>query len=43
MCAALRSRGLTPSLVVNGANVAARAAYRRVGMTDAVDYATVLL
>ncbi|KZO59582.1 MULTISPECIES: GNAT family N-acetyltransferase [Dietzia] len=43
VCAALRSHGLTPSLVVNGSNVAARAAYRRVGMTDAVDYATVLL
>lgn len=43
VCAALQDRGLTPSLVVNGSNTAARAAYRRVGMTDAVDYATVLL
>lgn len=43
VCAALQTRGLTPSLVVNGSNSAARAAYRRVGMTDEVDYATVLL
>lgn len=43
VCVALQSRGLRPSLVVNGANGAARAAYRRVGMIDAVDYATVLL
>ncbi|KAA0919552.1 GNAT family N-acetyltransferase [Dietzia sp. ANT_WB102] len=43
VCAALQSRGLTPSLVVNASNGAARSAYRRVGMTDAVDYATVLL
>ena len=41
--AALRARGLTTSLVVNGSNVAARAAYRSIGMVDAVDYATVLL
>ena len=43
VCLALRRRGLTPSLVVNGGNEPARAAYRRVGMIDAVDYATVLL
>ncbi|MBB1018410.1 GNAT family N-acetyltransferase [Dietzia maris] len=43
VCAALRSRGLRPSLVVNGSNGAARAAYRRVGMVDSVEYATVLL
>lgn len=43
VCAALQARGLRPSLVVNGSNSAARAAYRRVGMTDEVDYATVLL
>lgn len=43
VCAALQSRELRPSLVVNGSNGAARAAYRRVGMVDAVDYATVLL
>jgi len=43
VCAALQARGLRPSLVVNGSNDAARAAYRRVGMIDAVDYATVLL
>ncbi|AVZ39592.1 MULTISPECIES: GNAT family N-acetyltransferase [unclassified Dietzia] len=43
VCSALQARRLTPSLVVNGSNTAARATYRRVGMTDAVDYATVLL
>lgn len=43
VCAALQSRRLTPSLVVNGSNIAARAAYRRVGMVDVVDYATVLV
>lgn len=43
VCAALQSRRLTPSLVVNGANTAARSAYRRVGMVDVVDYATVLM
>lgn len=43
VCAALQSRGLIPSLVVNASNSAARAAYRRVGMVDVVDYATVLL
>lgn len=43
VCAALQSGGLTPSLVVNGSNIAARSAYRRVGMTDVVDYATVLM
>lgn len=43
VCAALGSEGLTPSLVVNGSNSPARAAYRRVGMVDVVDYATVLL
>ena len=43
VCAALLTRRLTPSLVVNGSNVAARTAYARVGMTDVVDYATVLL
>lgn len=43
VCAALQSGGLTPSLVVNGGNAPARAAYRRVGMVDVVDYATVLL
>lgn len=43
VCAALQSRGLTPSLVVNGGNVTARSAYRRVGMVDSVDYATVLM
>lgn len=43
VCEALTRRGLIPSLVVNGGNVAARAAYRRVGMVDAVDYATVLM
>lgn len=43
VCSALVERGLIPSLVVNGGNAAARAAYRRVGMVDAVDYATVLL
>lgn len=42
VCAALSAGGLTPSLVVNGSNTAARAAYRRVGMADEVDYATVL-
>lgn len=43
VCAALQSRGLTPSLVVNGSNAAARWAYQRVGMVDAVDYSTVLM
>lgn len=43
VCAALQSRGLIPSLVVNGSNVAARSAYLRVGMVDAVDYSTVLM
>lgn len=43
VCAALQSGGLTPSLVVNGSNSPARAAYRRAGMVDEVDYATVLL
>ena len=43
VCAALQDRGLTPSLVVNGSNLPARAAYLRVGMVDAVDYATILL
>lgn len=43
VCVALQDRGLTPSLVVNGSNAPARAAYRRVGMVDAVDYATVLM
>lgn len=43
VCAALQSRRLIPSLVVNGSNVAARSAYRRVGMVDAVNYATVLV
>jgi predicted GNAT family acetyltransferase len=43
VCAALRSRGLTPSLVVNEANVAAVRAYRRVGLEPVVDYATVLV
>lgn len=43
VCAALQSRGLVPSLVVNGSNSPARMAYRRVGMEDVVDYATVLL
>lgn len=43
VCAALQARGLTPSLVVNGSNVPARAAYRRVGMVDVVDYATILM
>ncbi|MGW8591258.1 GNAT family N-acetyltransferase [Dietzia sp. NPDC055340] len=43
VCSALQSRGLTPSLVVNGSNAPARAAYRRVGMVDVVDYATILL
>ena len=43
VCAALQARGLTPSLVVNGANAPARAAYRRVGMVDVVDYATILM
>ena len=43
VCAAMQSGGLIPSLVVNGSNSPARAAYRRVGMVDVVDYATVLL
>lgn len=43
VCAGLQSRRLTPSLVVNGSNAAARSAYRRVGMVDVVDYATVLM
>ncbi|WP_299020691.1 GNAT family N-acetyltransferase [uncultured Dietzia sp.] len=43
VCAALQSRRLTPSLVVNGSNAAARSAYRRGGGTEAVDYATVLM
>lgn len=43
VCAALQKRGLTPSLVVNGTNEPARRAYKRVGMVDLVDYATVLL
>ena len=43
VCAVLQSRGLTPSLVVNGSNAPARAAYRRVGLVDAVDYATILM
>ncbi|MFN3601843.1 MAG: GNAT family N-acetyltransferase [Dietzia sp.] len=43
VCAALQSSRLTPSLVVNGSNTAARSTYRRVGMVDVVDYATVLM
>lgn len=43
VCAALQARGLTPSLVVNSSNVPARAAYRRVGLVDVVDYATILM
>lgn len=43
VCAALQAQGLTPTLVVNGSNVPARAAYRRVGMADVVDYATILM
>lgn len=43
VCAALQAGRLTPSLVVNGSNAAARSAYRRVGMVDVVDYATVLM
>lgn len=43
VCAVLQDRGLTPSLVVNGSNTPARAAYRRVGLVDAVDYATILM
>lgn len=42
VCSALQSRDLTPSLVVNESNAAAVAAYRKVGMTPAVPYATVL-
>lgn len=42
VCADLRSRGLTPSLVVNQSNVAAVRSYRRVGMVSVVPYATVL-
>jgi ribosomal protein S18 acetylase RimI-like enzyme len=43
VCAALQATSLTPSLVVNGSNSAARSAYRRVGMSDVIDYATVLM
>ena len=43
VCAALQERDLIQSLVVNGTNTPARAAYRRVGMVDAVDYATILM
>lgn len=43
VCATLLGQGLTPSLVVNGSNLPARAAYRRVGMVDVVDYATILM
>lgn len=43
VCAALRRRGLTPSLVVNETNVAAVRAYRRAGFTVAVAYTTVLV
>lgn len=43
VCAALQARGLVPSLVVNDSNAPARAAYRRVGMIDVVDYATILM
>lgn len=42
VCAALQARGFTPSLVVNETNPAAVRAYRRVGMTSEVAYATVL-
>lgn len=43
VCAALQAEGLVPSLVVNDSNIPARRAYRRIGMTDHVDYATVLM
>ena len=43
VCAPLQARGLVPSLVVNDSNAPARAAYRRVGMIDVVDYATILM
>lgn len=43
VCAALQDQGLTPSLVVNGSNLPARAAYRRVGMVEVVEYATILM
>lgn len=43
VCAELQSRGLVPSLVVNASNAPARRAYRRIGMTDVVDYATILM
>lgn len=42
LCADLRSRELTPSLVVNESNTAAVRSYRRVGMVPVVPYATVL-
>lgn len=42
LCAALQSRGLTPSLVVNDSNTAAVRSYLRMGMVPAVPYATVL-
>lgn len=42
VCAALRTRGLTPTLVVNESNEAAVRAYQRVGLRPAVAYATVL-
>lgn len=39
---ALRARGLTPTLVVNEDNESAMRMYRRLGMSEAADYATVL-
>ncbi|HJC30126.1 MAG TPA: GNAT family N-acetyltransferase [Candidatus Dietzia intestinipullorum] len=42
VCAAVQSLGLTPSLVVNESNTPAVRAYRGVGMTPVVPYATVL-
>lgn len=42
VCAALQSRGLTPSLVVNESNVAAVRSYRNVGLDAVAEYATVL-
>lgn len=43
LCSELQKERITPTLVVNGFNVAARATYRRVGMVDVADYATVLV
>lgn len=42
VCADLRSRGLTPTLVVNKSNEAAVRAYQRVGLHFVMAYATVL-